>query len=87
VVRRWEGGGVDVARRLPSDLILAAAAKDPGIERATGGYLSMRELPACLDPVEPLARAVYESGWRPTFAPGPTRQELRDVVAAALRAA
>jgi 2-polyprenyl-6-methoxyphenol hydroxylase-like FAD-dependent oxidoreductase len=87
VVRRWEGGDVDVARRLPSDLILAAAAKDPGIERATGGYLSMRELPACLDPVEPLARAVYESGWRPTFAPGPTRQELRDVVAAALRAA
>jgi hypothetical protein len=86
VVRRWAGGDVDVTRRLPSDLILAAAAKDPGIERASRGYLSMLELPSCLDPVEPLARAVYESGWRPAFAPGPTRRELREVVAAAVRA-
>jgi 2-polyprenyl-6-methoxyphenol hydroxylase-like FAD-dependent oxidoreductase len=83
-VRRWEGGDVDVTRRLPSDLILAAAAREPGIDRATGGYLSMMELPSCLDPVEPLARAVYESGWRPDFAPGPTRGELRDIVAAAM---
>jgi hypothetical protein len=84
-VRRWEGGDVDLTRRLPSDLILAAAAKDPAIAPATGGYISMLQLPSCLDPVEPLARAVYESGWRPTFTPGPTRSELRGIVAAALR--
>jgi hypothetical protein len=83
-VRRWEGGDVELSRRLPSDLILAAAERDPGIRPATGGYFSMLELPSCLDPVEPLARAVYESGWRPAFTPGPTRSELRDVVAAAL---
>jgi 2-polyprenyl-6-methoxyphenol hydroxylase-like FAD-dependent oxidoreductase len=84
-VRRWEGGDIDLTRRLPSDLILAAAERDPGIGPATGGYVSMLRLPSCLDPVEPLARAVYASGWRPAFTPGPTRAELRDVVAEALR--
>jgi 2-polyprenyl-6-methoxyphenol hydroxylase-like FAD-dependent oxidoreductase len=84
MVRRWEGGDVDVTRRLPSDLILAAGAADPTIEQGTGGYLSMLELPSSLDPVEPLARAVFASGWRPPFTPGPTRRELRDIVAAAL---
>jgi hypothetical protein len=83
-VRRWEGGDVDLTRRLPSSLILAAAERDPGIGPATGGYISMLRLPSCLDPVEPLARAVYESGWRPAFTPGPTRAELREIVAAAL---
>ena len=39
---------------------------------------------ASLDPVEPLARAVYESGWRPEFTPGPTRAELREIVAQAV---
>jgi 2-polyprenyl-6-methoxyphenol hydroxylase-like FAD-dependent oxidoreductase len=85
VVRRWEGGDVDLTRRLPSDLILAAAEREPGIGQATGGYLSMLELPSCLDPVEPLARDVYRAGWRPQFTPGPDRRELREVVAAALR--
>jgi hypothetical protein len=85
-VRRWEGGDVDVSGRLPSDLILAAAERDPAIGPATGGYLSMLELPSSLDPVEPLARAVYASGWRPEFTPGPTRAELRQIVSAALRA-
>ena len=84
-VRRWEGGDVDVSRRLPSNLILAAGAVDPGILPGTGGYVSMLELPSSLDPVEPLARAVYETGWRPAFAPGPPRVELREIVAAALR--
>jgi hypothetical protein len=83
-VRRWEGGDVDLSRRLPSDLVLAAAERDPGIRPATGGYISMLQLPSCLDPVEPLARAVYASGWRPAFPPGPTRADLRDIVATAL---
>jgi hypothetical protein len=84
LVRRWEGGDVDLTRRLPSDLILAAAQREPRIGPATAGYVSMLQLPSCLDAVEPLAREVYRSGWRPAFPPGPTRSELRDVVAAAL---
>jgi hypothetical protein len=82
--RRWEGGDVDVTRPLPSDLILAAAAVEPAIGPATGGYVSMMELPSCLDPVEPLARAAYASGWRPAFTDGPTRAELREIIADAL---
>ena len=38
-------------------------------------------------PAEPLARAVYQDGWRPAYAPGPTRDELVDVIRAALPAA
>jgi 2-polyprenyl-6-methoxyphenol hydroxylase-like FAD-dependent oxidoreductase len=83
-VRRWEGGDVDLARRLPSDLILAATEREPRIAEVSGGYLSMLELPSCLDPVEPLARAVYESGWRPAYAPGPDRGSVRQIVADAL---
>ncbi len=82
--RRWEGGDIDLSRRLPSDLILAAAEREPAIGSASGGYFAMLELPSSLDRVEPLARAVYESGWRPAFTPGPTRRELRDIVLAAL---
>jgi hypothetical protein len=85
VVRRWEGGDIDLTRRLPSDLILAAAEREPRIGPATGGYFSMLQLPSCLDPVEPLARSVYETGWRPGFTPGPTRRDLREIVASALR--
>ena len=87
VVRRWQGGDVDVAARLPSNLILSAAEVEPRIGAASPGYLAMTALPDCLDPVEPLARAVYASGWRPAYSPGPTRDELVDLVAAALREA
>jgi hypothetical protein len=85
-VRRWDGGDVDLSRRLPSDLVLAAGAADPAILRGTGGYLSMLELPSSLAPLEPLARAVYRTGWRPPAAAGPSRAELREIVAGALAA-
>ena len=44
----------------------------------------MTELPASLAPAEPLARAVYESGWRQPFSDGPTRDELIDVLRTAV---
>lgn len=87
LVRRWEGGDVDLSRRLPSDLILAAAARDPRINEVTPGYVGMYRLPSSLDPVEPLARAVYETGWRPPYSPGPGRGELVEIVSAAIRRA
>jgi hypothetical protein len=87
LVRRWEGGDVDLTQPLPSDLVMAAAAVDPRIAGAMPGYLTMLELPTCLDAVEPLARTVYESGWRPPKSPGPTRDELVGLVGAALAAA
>jgi hypothetical protein len=59
---------------------MAAAAVDPRIGAALPGYLTMRELPACLEKVESLARTVYESGWLPPDAPGPPRNELVGMV-------
>jgi hypothetical protein len=43
----------------------------------------MTALPETLRPAEPLARAVYQGGWRPAHAPGPSRDELVDVIRAA----
>jgi 2-polyprenyl-6-methoxyphenol hydroxylase-like FAD-dependent oxidoreductase len=83
-VRRWEGADVDPTRRLPSDLILAAAEKEPAIASAVTGYVAMLQPPSALDAVEPLARAVYAASWRPPFTPGPTRSELREIVAEAV---
>ncbi len=84
LVRRWQGGDVDLTRRLPSDLIMAAADRDPRINAMLSGYFGMFALPASLDPAEPLARAVYETGWRPSYSPGPSRDELVEIVADAV---
>jgi hypothetical protein len=45
----------------------------------------MQGLPACLENMEPLARAVYGSGWRPPYSPRPSRNELVGIVMEAAR--
>ena len=82
-VRSWQGADVDLARPLTSAAIVAAAQADGRIAPFLGGYLGMTALPASLAPAEPLARAVYESGWRPPLSDGPTRDELVDLLRAA----
>jgi hypothetical protein len=79
-VRRWSGADVDLDRPLPSDLIVAAAQADPGLTGAVAPYVTMDALPDSLLPVEPRAREIYRSGWRPTPPDGPTRSELSSVV-------
>lgn len=79
--RRWAGEDIDLTQRVPSDLILAAIPADPRIRAAVTPYLTMSALPSCLDPVEPLARAVYQSGWRPNLPSYPTRDDLAEIVA------
>ena len=83
--RRWAGEDVDLCQPLPSDLILAAAEADPSIRGAAVGYLRMTAPPSSLRTVEPRARALYANGWRPSPAPGPSRNELGDIVPTALR--
>ena len=78
--RRWRGDDIDFSGRLPSDVILMAGVQDPAIEASGGPYLAMTALPASLDPVEPAARAVYETGWRPPPDPGPSKDELAEIV-------
>ncbi|MGC4108984.1 MAG: FAD-dependent oxidoreductase [Nocardioides sp.] len=79
-VARWAGADVDLDGPLPSDVILAAAEVDPAIMQSAQGYLSMHAAPSTLRAAEPLARAVYASGWRPSYAPGPTRDQLVEIV-------
>jgi hypothetical protein len=86
LVRRWQGGDVDLTRPLPSDLVLAAGARDPRINDAVSGYFTMTDTPDCLSAVQPLARAVYQTGWRPPYSPGPTRDELVEIASAAVPA-
>jgi 2-polyprenyl-6-methoxyphenol hydroxylase-like FAD-dependent oxidoreductase len=87
MVRRWQGEDLDLSVPLTSDLIAAAVEADPRIGQHAGGYFAMTALPETLRPAEPLARAVYQDGWRPTYAAGPTRDELVDVIRVAVPAA
>ncbi len=87
MVRRWEGQDLDLSRELTTDLIAAAADADPRIGRYAAGYLAMTALPETVRPAEPLARAVYQRGWRPAYAPGPSRNDLVGIIRGALSAA
>jgi hypothetical protein len=51
-------------------------AADPAITPHVAGYLAMTALPSSVAPAQHLARTVYQSGWRPPMADGPTRDEL-----------
>ncbi|MHC9296006.1 FAD-dependent oxidoreductase [Mycobacterium sp. LTG2003] len=80
-MRRWSGGDVDVSRRLPSDLIVAAAAADSSVRAVVEPYAQMTALPDSLLAAEPRARQLYASGWRPPVPPGPSRDELAAICA------
>jgi hypothetical protein len=45
----------------------------------------MVALPSILDSVQDKARAVLETGWRPPYGEGPTREELAATITAAER--
>jgi 2-polyprenyl-6-methoxyphenol hydroxylase-like FAD-dependent oxidoreductase len=79
-IRRWSGGDVDISRRLPSDLIVAAADADPHLKDIVAPFTLMDGLPASLARAEQRARAIYAEGWRPPTAAGPTRDELSALV-------
>jgi 2-polyprenyl-6-methoxyphenol hydroxylase-like FAD-dependent oxidoreductase len=81
--RRWAGADVDPARPLPSDLVVAACEADPGLMGLVGPYLTMQAPPASLAAVQPWAQRRYAHGWRPPVPPGPSREELAELVARA----
>ena len=85
LLRRWAGGDVDLTRPLPSDLIVEAAQHDTSLMRVAGPYLAMDVPPSALAEIEPAARAMYASGWRPAPHPGPSRDELAGLVSGVLR--
>ena len=83
LIRRWSGQDVDLTRPLPPDLVIAAAQADPEMIKAVGPYQAMLAPPASLDALQARARDIYASGWRPPIPPGPTREELADLVTTA----
>ncbi|MGY1593201.1 FAD-dependent oxidoreductase [Geodermatophilus sp. SYSU D00708] len=82
-VRRWQGHDLDLTQPLTSAAIVAAGQADPRIGPHVAGFLAMTALPASLAVAEPLARAVYETGWRQPTAEGPTRDELVSIAESA----
>jgi 2-polyprenyl-6-methoxyphenol hydroxylase-like FAD-dependent oxidoreductase len=83
LIRRWSGQDVDLARPLPSDLIIAAAAADPELMKVVGPFQAMLTPPGSLDAVQARAREIFAGGWRPPVPPGPSRAELASLVGAA----
>ena len=78
--RRWQGEDIDLTVPLTSDLVADAVQAEPRIAPYAAGYFMMTDLPSVLEPAEPLARAVYETGWRPPLAEGPSRDELVTII-------
>ncbi len=62
---------------------MGATEADPSLMRVVGPYLGMQAPPASLDAVQQRVREIYASGWRPPTPPGPTRDELVELVTAA----
>ena len=83
IARRWAGGDIDFDRPLPSDVISAVTAVDPSLMRVVGPYQGMLALPATLRAIEPRAREIYATGWRPPVPAGPSRADLVDLVGTA----
>jgi hypothetical protein len=82
LLRRFDGDDIDLTERIPSDVICAAAATDPGLMPYVGMYFGMVAGPDVLDPIEDTARGLLESGWRPAT-PGPTGEELARAISGA----
>jgi 2-polyprenyl-6-methoxyphenol hydroxylase-like FAD-dependent oxidoreductase len=78
---RMRGEALDLdAAALPSPVVCAAAAVEPSMMPWVGPYLGMLALPSILDGAQDAARAVLDTGWRPQWALGPTRDELVSAV-------
>lgn len=85
-LRRWRGEDIDLSKPLPSERILAAGAVDREIRAAAGPYLSMDAGPELMRTLDPRARAVYQTGWRPRTTDGPDREQLAATITTALLA-
>lgn len=75
-LQRFAGRDLDLTARIPSDIVCECAQVDPSIMAAAGPYLGMLAGPRILDSVQDKARAVLSTGWRPAYAPGPSRDEI-----------
>jgi 2-polyprenyl-6-methoxyphenol hydroxylase-like FAD-dependent oxidoreductase len=80
LLRRFDGGGIDLDAKIPSDVIAAATERIPEITPAARMYRAMVAPPSVLLPYQEPVRDLLRTGWRPPVAPGPSRDELADIV-------
>jgi 2-polyprenyl-6-methoxyphenol hydroxylase-like FAD-dependent oxidoreductase len=81
LLSRFAGEDIDLADRIPSDVICAASDVDDSIKPNVGMYSGMTTGPEILDPVEDRVRELLRDGWRPKL-PGPTGAELAEAMRA-----
>jgi 2-polyprenyl-6-methoxyphenol hydroxylase-like FAD-dependent oxidoreductase len=79
LLRRFEGGDLDLDERIPSDVICAAVEADESLAPYAGMYQGMVAGPDILDPVEDRVRQLLREGWHPKT-PGPTGAELMEAM-------
>lgn len=79
LLRRFAGDDLDLAERIPSDVICAAVEVDESLAPYVGMYSGMVAGPDVLDAVEGRVRELLAEGWRPKT-PGPTGAELAAVI-------
>jgi 2-polyprenyl-6-methoxyphenol hydroxylase-like FAD-dependent oxidoreductase len=80
LLSRWGGEPIDFSQPLPSDLICSLAEVDPSVMPTVGPYLMMVAGPSVLSSIEDRAREQLQNGFRPALPPGPTRDELADLI-------
>jgi 2-polyprenyl-6-methoxyphenol hydroxylase-like FAD-dependent oxidoreductase len=83
-VRQWSGEDVDLSRPLSSGHLLALAEADPALLSVLGPFMAMTALPASLEQLQPRAREIYASGWRPAMPDGPDRDQLAALITASV---
>ncbi len=83
LLRLWAGTPIDPDGPLTSEFIAVCSEADPSLLEHVGPYLAMEALPSSLRAAEAGARAVLASGWRPPVPPGPTRDDLVELVRSA----
>lgn len=84
ILSRWRGEPIDYSKPLPSDLICSLAEEDPSVMPIVGPYFGMFAGPSILRQLEDRARQRLQEGFRPKQQPGPSRDELAEIVAGAL---
>jgi hypothetical protein len=80
-LRLLSGEDIDFDRPLTSGHLAAVAEADPSLMKIVGPYLLMEALPATLTEIEPRAREIYATGWRPPLSNGPSRDDLVALIA------
>jgi hypothetical protein len=80
LLARLRGEDLDIEATLPSDVICAAAQVGPNIWRVAGPFMMMKAPPTALRAVEEDACAMLRTGWRPSFADGPSTEDLAEVL-------